>query len=354
MQIENSFLNYFRENIMALLAVMMIALLLVGYLLFGGVVLWPQWQLRNEFANRVETAETALNQREMENATTSNQSPVIVATPDVGDAATFLTEQQAADFLTSLTTYAEASGVTITDIQAQPASNDQEKDVYDVRQFKLSLTGEVEQLMDFVVRVRETAVSSIQLTNLQITEGTPDKLVVDLQIYTSPYASGTALNELPEIVTPLLQPTAVPIVIAPADELAEELHELWTAEDWPAAISLIGQILTLDPDYPEMSEKLYAAFVNDGYALLEHGNETLAQSQFDQALAIFPDGSEALAGLQLLAGNESTSEPTTHAVGQGETLFSIARQHGVSVDQLRIANNLVGNNISVGQELLIP
>lgn len=38
-------------------------------------------------------------------------------------------------------------------------------------------------------------------------------------------------------------------------------------------------------------------------------------------------------------------------VEQGQTLFSIARTHGISVDQLRRINNLKGNTIQVGREI---
>lgn len=47
------------------------------------------------------------------------------------------------------------------------------------------------------------------------------------------------------------------------------------------------------------------------------------------------------------------SERQTHIVRQGETLFSISRQYSVTIDQLREWNNLRGNQISIGQRLII-
>lgn len=44
----------------------------------------------------------------------------------------------------------------------------------------------------------------------------------------------------------------------------------------------------------------------------------------------------------------------THTVRKGDTLYSISRQYGVSVEAIRQANNLAGNIISVGQKLKIP
>jgi LysM repeat protein len=43
-----------------------------------------------------------------------------------------------------------------------------------------------------------------------------------------------------------------------------------------------------------------------------------------------------------------------HKVGSGETLFFISKKYGVTVDELMKANELKGNDLSVGQSLLIP
>jgi membrane-bound lytic murein transglycosylase D len=50
----------------------------------------------------------------------------------------------------------------------------------------------------------------------------------------------------------------------------------------------------------------------------------------------------------------SSNKENVYIVQKGDTLFSIARKLGVSVDVLRNLNNLEDNNIKVGQELLIP
>jgi len=56
----------------------------------------------------------------------------------------------------------------------------------------------------------------------------------------------------------------------------------------------------------------------------------------------------------------TTSTSTTtyngkiHKVKRKETLFSIAQKYNVTVDDLKKANNLTGNNVSIGRELKIP
>jgi LysM repeat protein len=47
------------------------------------------------------------------------------------------------------------------------------------------------------------------------------------------------------------------------------------------------------------------------------------------------------------------SNGTGHKVAAGETLFSIAQSNGVTVDEIKQWNNLSGNSLSIGQELVI-
>jgi len=44
----------------------------------------------------------------------------------------------------------------------------------------------------------------------------------------------------------------------------------------------------------------------------------------------------------------------THIVERGNTLYSIAKRYGVTVDAIRQANGLTSNEISVGQRICIP
>jgi LysM repeat protein len=43
-----------------------------------------------------------------------------------------------------------------------------------------------------------------------------------------------------------------------------------------------------------------------------------------------------------------------YVVQQGDTLYSIARTHGVSVDAIKQANGLTSDEIYIGQQLIIP
>ncbi len=52
-------------------------------------------------------------------------------------------------------------------------------------------------------------------------------------------------------------------------------------------------------------------------------------------------------------GEQSAGEQV-YTVQQGDTLYSIARSFGVSVDAIKARNGLTGDDIYVGQELIIP
>lgn len=66
------------------------------------------------------------------------------------------------------------------------------------------------------------------------------------------------------------------------------------------------------------------------------------------------DGVPALKSSSKASSKSSASGATYHKVRKGETLSTIARKYGVTVKQLKSANNLKGDNISVGQRLSIP
>lgn len=67
--------------------------------------------------------------------------------------------------------------------------------------------------------------------------------------------------------------------------------------------------------------------------------------------ALTPDGA---AGTQSFEQSAQVSLPRQVTVKYGDTLWSIARRHRVSLQRLRSVNSLVGDQIEVGQTLQIP
>lgn len=58
--------------------------------------------------------------------------------------------------------------------------------------------------------------------------------------------------------------------------------------------------------------------------------------------------------LVIPGGNVPTSPSQTYIVKSGDTLYKIANSYGISVDELKSFNNLTTNSLSIGQILKIP
>ncbi|MBE6156121.1 MAG: LysM peptidoglycan-binding domain-containing protein [Firmicutes bacterium] len=59
-------------------------------------------------------------------------------------------------------------------------------------------------------------------------------------------------------------------------------------------------------------------------------------------------------GQKLNVSKTPADTETTYTVVKGDTLYNIANKFGVSVDNLKVANNLSSNTLSLGQVLKIP
>ena len=64
--------------------------------------------------------------------------------------------------------------------------------------------------------------------------------------------------------------------------------------------------------------------------------------------------SDKLAIGQLLNVPSGLSNVNTYVVSKGDTLYSIAKKFGTSIDKIKDANGIINNMISVGDKLIIP
>ncbi|MEM8707882.1 MAG: LysM peptidoglycan-binding domain-containing protein [Actinomycetota bacterium] len=155
-------------------------------------------------------------------------------------------------------------------------------------------------------------------------------------------------------------------------QLAEEhgvtVAELvaWNAIDDPDRI-VVGQVLTLEP-----SEGASSASVADVHVVTAGETLSIIAARYGASVAALVDANELAdpdlirAGetLRLTAPHPSTTDDppatethgtTAHTVAPGETLFSIAIGHGVSVDALVDANDITDpDRIRAGVTLAIP
>lgn len=439
------------DRLYSLLAVVVIVAAIIGNILLVGLFIVPQWRAWNELASQLAAAEQQLVDAgtDQGKSTEQLQEELATAQAELDEAGSvFFSESEAADVLSSLYQYADDSGVRILDLQHQPGPEQEEKSIYDVNVFQLQAVGATLNLVNFVSRIEEAASRGFIIDNVNIVEGDVDHiLTLDFMLYTSPYSSGIAVEPSPEVTpsaTPenltqlvkdleatwasndweqaiiiiyqiaaidpdyddleeklyrayvnygyslleqgdtggattqfnlalginpngeealagLQQAAVTPTPTLTAEEqLAQRLDTAWAEENWEEVIGLIEQLQAINPDYDDLTEKLYAAYVNYGYALAAEGKLEEAKEAFSRALEIKPNGAEAIAGLQELAGEALPPTPipepqyTIHVVQRGENLFRIALRYGTTVEAIMAANGLTNYNIYVGQQLRIP
>ncbi|HEY4689574.1 MAG TPA: LysM peptidoglycan-binding domain-containing protein [Anaerolineae bacterium] len=345
-----------RENRPVVIAVLVITVVFFGLVLFVLTNLLPGMQDRGDAAIALAGARQQLAdvQRSQNVDPASLQAQIDTAQAQLTDSLRiFLTDAQASDIINALYRYASASGVLVTDLQSQPTTDPAAAGAFTVTSVQLKAQGSARQLADFVSRIRETSARSFVILSINIADGEPvDTLMMNMNLYTSPFATGEALS-----IGPL--PTLGPSLPTPSGpnaeaQLAQQLDGLWTAQDWPQVINVLEQIRAINPNFPDLNEKLYSAHINNGYRLLAAGRTDDAKLEFFRALTVKPNGAEAIAALNQLNPPTSTPRTTVYTVAPGDTLFSIARRFGTTAQAIQVANGLADTSIRVGQQLIIP
>ncbi|MBP6470729.1 MAG: hypothetical protein KBE23_18525 [Chloroflexi bacterium] len=304
-----------RSNMLSVLAIAFIAITLIWFAYFLSANILPQWAARQELAAQVLAMQQTTHQGEQ-----AQQNSAAALQAQLADSQTklnattgaFLSEAQAAAILDSLYRYAASSSVTITGLQAQSAAEPVAPDaLYSVQSFAVQMTGPVLQLLDFLGRFQETTWPGVSLKDVKLAQGEGQStLAMSLALYTSPFATGAALEAAPfmEISPNSVGGTAVndaatAISTAPAADLTtlvNSLYEPWMAEDWSEAIRILEQILLLTPDDFDMQTRLYAAYLYRAYQLSAAQQPEEAKADLKRAIQFRPDGQEAITALQRL------------------------------------------------------
>ena len=87
------------------------------------------------------------------------------------------------------------------------------------------------------------------------------------------------------------------------------------------------------------------------YGFLDSSGDDVNQLKND-----WPELTDAVvnAVVNYIGGTYSPSVGTYYTVKSGDSLWSIAKKYGVTVNELKVANNLTSNSLSIGQRLRIP
>lgn len=323
------------DRLYMMLAVAVIAAALVVSIAFVGFFLIPELEARRENADQVaEVEQQMLMTRQSGPDRTSEEIQEALATNEAEIdevASSFFADSQAARLIDKLYAYADETGVEIVSLQNVPEREEEsENPLYDVNAFQLEALGTVADLIDFVSSIREAASPTFAIENTSV--GTGDRgpiLTLDFVIYTSPYSLRTDLEP-----TPQLTPSPTPANLA---ELEDALDVATNRRDWAQVIRVLRQIGAIAPDYPELEDRIYRAYVEYGYQLLDQGRLDEAETQFNLALGIKPNGEEAMAGLARVS---FTPTPTPTALQQLEAELNAAWAEENWVQVINILNEI--------------
>lgn len=202
-----------RQRLPVLIPLVLIALIAAGNVVFGLLMIRPAWQEGNDMQTQIAGQEVALTAtvQAVDGAADVLLHQVENAQEKMADTAgIFLTAGQADDMLDLLYSYAQRTGVEIAELQLETSEESPTTaDTFSARTFQIRINGEPRRLLQFIVQVKEASVPGVNLSEVVISrEGEQSHLSTRLILYTSPYASGTALENLP--TQPIRTPNAPP------------------------------------------------------------------------------------------------------------------------------------------------
>ena len=117
----------------------------------------------------------------------------------------------------------------------------------------------------------------------------------------------------------------------------------------------IGQQLIIpisdEVTQPEVTYKNYVVQKGDSlYSIATKNNTTVAEIKKINNLT---SNMLSIGQVLKLPSEAKQEEVTMYTVQKGDSLYSIAKKFGMSVDELKSLNNLTSNNLAIGQQLMI-
>ncbi len=215
-----------RSNLIARLPFLLVVLIGLGNALFGITAILPPLRAHEDLQAQVSDGQQMLADRKAQKGQ-QTEADVLQAQIDGAEAnlekaaSLFWTELQLNGIMGRLYEYADASGVRIVNLQSQQPSGQsaqpKKNDGYDVRTFRLQVEGPVPQLLNFVARIRELSLPTVNAGSLNIARSDKQNtLTMNLLVFTSPYATGEVFSTLPKLSTPTrIPPSAAPVTLSP-------------------------------------------------------------------------------------------------------------------------------------------
>ena len=129
------------------------------------------------------------------------------------------------------------------------------------------------------------------------------------------------------------------------------VNELKDANNLSSNLLSIGQNLIIPGKIPEKVSDEYVVQKGDTlYSIARKFNTTVDNLK---SLNNITTDSLAIGQILKIPGEENIKE-NTYTVKKGDSLYSIARANNTTVDKLKDINNLTSNNLSIGQILKLP
>ncbi len=204
------------QRLFSWLPFFLILMILMGIAFFAVRTVLPRWQAFDQVSSQVSTQQVIVATDLAEQADTNNlpilNTQITSLQGRLNAAGTiFLTKGEAEQVLNRLYNYAYSRGVRVTNLQAQQTSQAQAPNAtapaYETSAYQLQVTGGVANLIDFISHFQEASLPSVNIASMTITRsGDQAIMTMGLLIYTSRYASGDALSQIPTSL-PTLVPT---------------------------------------------------------------------------------------------------------------------------------------------------
>jgi hypothetical protein len=210
-----------RDRLFRLLPILIIVMTIFGIVLYVARFLLPGWQTYEGLASGVATQQAVI---ETQIAAQDNSDSIIILQSQVErietqlyeNSAIFLSRAEADEVLNRLYSYAYARGVRVITLESQqtdPATPTAEAPAYETTILRLQVNGPVANLLDFIAHIREASLPGVNIGAVSVSRAEGEtSLSMTVYLYTSPYASGQVLAQLPS-PTPSLP--AMPNTAAP-------------------------------------------------------------------------------------------------------------------------------------------
>ncbi len=198
------------------------------------------------------------------------------------------------------------SGVNVTMLRAQDAVTETvANETFGALSYQVRAEGDLDALMTFITRLENELAPGTQLTDTTLhARGDTYRFDGVVRILTSTIARVS-----------IPQPRPTPGNEERIASLRTDYQAAMASSDYELALSVLIRLKARQPDASDISKLFYDTYVAYGEALLANGSPELAEEQFVNALAIDPNGNEAVLGLLKVKAAITATPPVSVTPG---------------------------------------